>query len=216
MDSPATKIITNIGGKIAVSATILTGLFFGTRYFLDKNKRLQKQKVKINWDNIPHYSINTVKRYAELARDGKLYSWGSSWNAPIKAYNYMVTNKKKNIYWSPDKLITELYSAMKGVNFPTTVVAVATAALSPISFLTNVLFQKQTYTDPRTKAWNKVLKLNKEQLRLLHNKWIETSAEGSSFFDWVNGEWGDSDIQKQILSKLNIAGVGENVIKQKQ
>jgi len=216
MDSPVTKIATNIGGKVAVSATILTGLFLGARYFLDENKRLKAKIVKINWDNIPHYSIRTVKRYAELAKDGKLYGWGSSWNTPIKAYNYMVTNKKKNIYWSPDKLITELYSSMKGINFPISVTTMSTVLLGPIPFLTSLFFDKQTDTDPRTKAWNKVLKLNKEQLRLLHNKWIETSAEGSSFFDWVNGEWGDSDIQKQILSKLNIAGVGENVIKQKQ
>ncbi len=207
------NIVGDVIGKVAVTATILGGIYWGVTYYFDENKRLKSKKVKIDWDKIPHYDFKEVKKIAQEIQAGKHWNWGSARYKILQGYNYMLRHKIKRVYWKPDRLIRELYSTMKGVNFPSGIISLLLTPISPTTSFFSSSSGKPT--DPREKAWAKLLSLNNNQLRLLHNKWIDTSSEGSSFYDWVNSEWSSSNIKTKLIARLNTAGVGKNVYKKK-
>lgn len=207
-------IVSNIGGKAAVAAVVVAGAIFGISYLRNSDARqqrqLQKEKVKFNKNNIPHYTFAQVKEYAGKAQRGELYSWGSSQYFPIEVYNIMVEKKLKAIYWSPANLVENLYKTMKGSNF-------SDAVSSSFNTVNDLIIKAsgREDPDPRVRAWNRALSLNQDQLRYLHNYWIENSAEGDSFYDWVDSEWSGSETKTKLLAKLSSSGVGRFVNKNK-
>ena len=215
----AKDVAINIGGKIAMVGTAIGGIIFGINYFLNSDDRAQKellkQKVKVSLVNLPQYSFATVKEYALKPKNELIHLFGGNWDLPRITYNSMVSNKIKIIYWTPDKLVKELYAAMKGTNFPFSATTIL-AALNPLTLAASLIYDtinSSESSDPREIAWGKLLKLNKDQLRLLHNYWIDHAAEGNSFYSWVDAEWNSSSVKQQLMAKLNSAGVGQYVIK---
>ncbi|MFT5821221.1 MAG: hypothetical protein ACI8ZM_002470 [Crocinitomix sp.] len=208
-------IVSNIGGKVAVAAVVVGGAIFGVSYLLNGDARaqrqLQKQKVKFDKNKIPHYTLAKVKEYAGKSQRGELYRWGGSQHLPIEVYNHMVENRMKAIYWHPARLVEDLYRTMKGANFTT---AITDIALAPVAAIFSMVATGGE-TDPRVRVWKELLKLNQDQLRFLHNYWIENSAEGDSFYDWVDGEWSSSETKAELLAKLSSSGVGRFVNKNK-
>lgn len=195
-----------IAQKAVVPAVVVTAAFFGVKYFLsdDRLQRdLLKTKVKFNKNNLPHYTLSEVRGWAIKAEKGELYRWGSSQKVPIQVYNIMRDKNMKAVYWHPANMIQKAYKAMNGVNF--SIQKTALSVLSPFFAITNV--------DPRDTIWTTISKLNKDQLRYLHNVWIDNASEGYSFYDWVNDEWTSSTAKDQLLSKLSAAGVGQFVNK---
>jgi hypothetical protein len=201
----------NLVTNIAVGAIAVTGAALVAKYMFS-DQRLQNElltkRVKYNKDNLPQLTLEYVKSYRDKALRGELDSWGSTKYKIINAYDTMVANNWSKLYWHPAYLIDEAYKAMNGVNFNWKQAALA--ALSPIVSL----FVSVGSADPRDKIWTKISKLNKDQLRLFHNVWIENASDGYSFYDWVDGEYAiSSDAKDTLLAKLSAAGVGQFINK---
>lgn len=204
-------LATAVSSKIVIGAVAIGGLAAGAAWYFSpkrKQRELKALKVKYSKSAIPHYGIKIVREYADKARRGELYSWGSSWNKPIIALEWMEKNNQDKIYWSPAKLGQELYRTMKGVNISVDPFSIAAGVLlGPWAF-----FAGSKPSDPRARAWEELLKLNHNQVRLLHNWWIDHTAEGSTLYDWVTGEFG-GDLETKVVAHLNAAGVGQFPIK---
>ena len=210
------QVMSTVGAKVIGALVIGGGVYATARYIMNgdlrRQRELLKQKVKFNQDNIPHFTIEKVKEYADKYLRGELVHWGSTASLPLKAYNIMVEKRMKAIYWHPGNLVNELYSAMKGANFPiASGAADVVLSLIPGSALMATAITGEL--DPRNRAYQEVLKLNVDQLRYLHNYWIENSSDGYSFYDWIDGEWTSGTWKEQLLGKLSAAGVGQFVNK---
>lgn len=195
--------------KILATAAAVGLVFLGVKWYTSDErdqKKLKKEKVLFNPDNIPHYTIEQVREYAGKSRRGELASWGTGKNLPQQAEAFMDKNNLTRLYWHPGNMVAEAYKQMNG------------ASMEWLNMTVNYLFNpmflfKQKELDPREVIWKRFAALNSDQLRYVHNFWIENASEGSSFYEWVNGEWSNSVYKSQLLAKLSQAGVGQFVNK---
>lgn len=70
-----------------------------------------------------------------------------------------------------------------------------------------------TTSDPCLEYWKKILKLNQNEIRGLHNAWHRTIDNRLSLYDWIKAEDTSTPTQYktklEILKRFNMSGVGE-------
>lgn len=101
------------------------------------------------------------------------------------SYAWYDVNEENPIHWTfdPADTATWLHSTMKGGGF----------------------FNKE--------AFKFISRLQPNDLRALHNKWLSLIDKDESIYDWINQEWNftgeGAAYMIEMLKRLNLSGVGE-------
>lgn len=210
-------IFTIVGlGAGAVGAFMLVNLL--------KNKR-DLVKVRFDKNNIPQYTRAQLQEFISVCCNGEKPKSGRPAKCEVydnkrvacawapKVLKYMDQNNEKTfIMWRPNLLAQRLYEEMKGVAFTEAVWNVTKSViLGPLSLLVDSTPTANYST--REGLFITISKLNIDQIRWLHNWFVDHHADGDNLYEWIRGEVGVSmDIRNAATGAMERAGVGSKIV----
>lgn len=199
-NSKPVKTATNI--VAAAGLVAVAGIFAWNKLFPSEEKKIKdsirKYTVKYNKNGVTNIELsklkNILKVYPTMLKNLGVY------NNLQQIVKIAEDKGDTRVYWHPAPLAEKIYKKQKGINWSDSVLNLFTSGLWSIQA-------------KKTTGYPELLKLNKDEIRLLHNYWLQKHGEGARLYEWVKGEIDVDGLKKDVINHLNRYGVGANVIK---